>query len=97
MMRSYSPHSTTYIEIVDRLGNFVALPDLQFAQFGMAFDYEGDGHRTDKTQWRKDLTRVRRIQDVGWHHTRISGEDLANPLELLTRTRRVLVERGWTG
>lgn len=81
--------------IMDAAGWPVATPDLQFRDFRMAFDYEGDGHRTDKSQWRKDLARVPRIQDLGWHHTRISGNDLDNPTELLTRTRRLLLERGW--
>ncbi len=81
--------------VYDAHGRFLAMPDLQFRGFRMAFDYEGDYHRTDQAQWRKDLARVPRLQDDGWHHTRISGDDLQDPSELLHRTRRILIQRGW--
>jgi hypothetical protein len=82
-------------DIVDASGNFLAMPDLQIRAFRMAFDYEGDHHRTDRKQWRKDLRRVPLLQDANWHHTRLSGDDLADPRYILARTRRLLVERGW--
>lgn len=81
--------------IRDASGYEVAVPDLTIEAFRMVFDYEGDHHRTDKETWRKDLKRVPRMQDLGWHHTRISADDLASPTELLNRTRRILIERGW--
>lgn len=81
--------------IYDANGQFVAMPDLQFTKYRMAFDYEGDHHRTDSQQWRKDLRRVPALEDARWHHTRLSADDLADPRYILTRTRRLLVERGW--
>src|SRR5690606_38785550 len=81
--------------IYDAHGRFLAMPDLQFRQFRMAFDYEGDHHRTDKRQWRKDLRRAPRLEDERWHYPRISGDDLADPRYLLARTRRILLARGW--
>lgn len=83
--------------ILDNQGNFIAMVDLQIRRYRLAFDYEGDHHRTDARQWRKDLQRVPRLQDVGWHHTRISADDLADSTELLTRTARLLRARGWPG
>lgn len=81
--------------IVDARGRFVALPDLRFDHYLMCFDYEGDHHRTDPHQWQRDLARVPRLQDLGWHHTRLSAADLARPDECLARTVRLLRERGW--
>lgn len=83
-------------DILDENGAFLAMPDLQFLEYRMAFDYEGDHHRTDARQWRKDLRRVPLLQDAGWHHTRLSGNDLADPRYVLSRTRRLLLDRGWT-
>ncbi|MDH6181758.1 hypothetical protein M2152_001940 [Microbacteriaceae bacterium SG_E_30_P1] len=76
-------------------GAFIAMPDLQFRAFRMAFDYEGDHHRTDRRQWRKDLARVPRLQDAGWHHTRLSGDDLTDSRDVIARARRNLLARGW--
>lgn len=81
--------------IYDSGGRFLAMPDLQFRQYRMAFDYEGDHHRTDRRQWRKDLRRAPQLEDEQWHYTRISGDDLADPRYLLTRTHRILTSRGW--
>lgn len=81
--------------VYDAHGRFIAQPDLQIYPYRLAFDYEGDGHRTDKKQWRTDLRRVHLFQDEKWHHTRISGDDLADPRYLLARTRALLIERGW--
>jgi len=94
-LRAGFPPMIANQEIYNAAGRFIAMPDLQLPRFRMAFDYEGDHHRTDPDQWRKDLRRVPRLQDENWHHTRISGDDLANSDELLARTRRLLLERGW--
>ena len=83
-------------DIFDAHGRFLAMPDLQFPVFRMAFDYEGDHHRTDPGRWRKDLRRVPLLQDANWHHTRLFALDLADPRYILARTRRVLLARGWT-
>ena len=65
-------------DVFDAQGRFLAMPDLQFPVFRMAFDYEGDHHRTDPGQWCKDLRRVPLLQDANWHHTRPSAADLAD-------------------
>jgi hypothetical protein len=75
---------------------FLAQPDLIYRRYRMAFDYEGDHHRTDPVQWQKDLARVPRLQDAGWHHTRISAQDLRDSREFLTRLARQLRARGWS-
>lgn len=93
--RAGLPPALPNVPILDSRGRLVALPDLQFESFLMCFDYEGDHHRTEPAQWQKDLARVPRLQDLGWHHTRLSAADLAHPDECLTRTHRLLRERGW--
>lgn len=96
-LRAQLPPMLVNVGIMSTTGHLLAQPDLQFRDFRMAYDYEGDHHRTDPEQWRKDLARVPRLQDAGWHCTRISAADLADSAELLDRTRRLLRERGWRG
>jgi len=94
-MRAGFPRTLVNEPIYSASGVFIAQPDLQFDDYRMTFDYEGDHHRTDAKQWRTDLARVPRLQDAGWHHTRISAADLEDSTELLSRIRRLLTERGW--
>ena len=93
--RAGLPPALPNVPVFDSRGRFVALPDLLFEDYLMCFDYEGDHHRTERTQWQKDLARVPRLQDLGWHHTRLSASDLAHPDECLARAVRLLRERGW--
>ena len=96
-IRAGFPDPAPNQNVYDRNGRFIAMPDLQLLEYRMAFDYEGDHHRTDARQWRKDLRRVPLLEDAEWHHTRISADDLAKPRAVLERTARRLRERGWPG
>jgi hypothetical protein len=76
-------------------GTFVGMPDLAFLEFRMAIDYEGLHHLTDPRQWHKDLARVPRFENAGWHMTRAASPDLQNSTALLRNLRARLLERGW--
>jgi hypothetical protein len=76
-------------------GTFVGMPDLAFLEFRMAIDYEGLHHLTDPKQWHKDLARVPRFENAGWHMTRAASPDLQNSTALLRNLRARLIERGW--
>lgn len=45
---------------------FVGRVDLAYRVQRIAIEYEGDHHRTDKRQWRKDIGRVNRLQEIDW-------------------------------
>jgi hypothetical protein len=95
MIRAGLPTPEVNVEICDEHGRFLAMPDLAYQRYGLTFDYEGDHHRTDSSQWEKDISRVPRLEDANWHHTRISKADLRDSTEFLARTRRLLLDRGW--
>lgn len=82
-IRARFPDPVPNQNVYDTNGRFIAMPDLQFPAYRMAFDYEGDHRRTDALQWRKDLRRVPLLEDAEWHHTRMSADDLAQPRALL--------------
>ena len=54
----------------------VARADLAYPELKIAIEYEGDGHRTDKDQWRKDIARQRRLEALGWIVIRVTELDL---------------------
>ena len=56
----------------------VARVDLAYPEMRIAIEYEGDGHRTDKNQWRRDIRRQRDLEDRGWIVIRLTEHDLVD-------------------
>lgn len=75
----------------DRL---VARIDLAYPRWRIAIEYEGDGHRTDADQWRRDIQRQRDLEDRGWIVIRLTQLDLAQgAAALVDRIRRAITSR----
>jgi hypothetical protein len=65
--------------------------DLVYPEQRVWIEVEGDQHRTDRNQWRKDVVRYERLTDLGWRVIRISADDLRlRPGETVERVRRAL-------
>lgn len=84
------------VEIRTPTGRFIARVDLLFEEYGEILEYQGDHHRTDRRQWRRDRTREAELESHGYHVTEITDDDLADPRSLLDRVARNLGRRGWT-
>ncbi|UFS57890.1 endonuclease domain-containing protein [Subtercola endophyticus] len=52
--------------IVDARGARIGRADLVFRSSRVIVEYDGDQHRTDKRQYRKDVTRWQRFSRAGW-------------------------------
>lgn len=88
------PEPFTNYVITDAEGNFVARVDLAWPRLRACVEYEGDGHRTDRDQFRKDITRRERLEDHGWRVIRITDDDLrSGGEEFIRRVRSVLQAR----
>ncbi|MGM7672180.1 hypothetical protein [Microbacterium sp. A93] len=64
-------------------------PDLSYPELRIAFEYEGDHHRTDDVQWRRDFERVRALQEAGWTIIRVNKDDLNDPIRSRALLRQV--------
>ena len=84
-------------EIYTEAGVFVAMTDLGWRKYRVAFDYEGDGHRTDRVQWGKDLKRAPRIENANWSYVRAGAPDLRDSREIIEILRLKLRKGGWCG
>ena len=82
------------VDLVDENGRFVARVDLLFADYPIVLEYEGDHHR-DKSQWRRDMTRIAEIESLGYTVIRVNADDLADVGGLIRRIERQLRARGW--
>lgn len=66
--------------------------DLVFVKEKVIVEYQSDYHR-DPEQFRRDMTRISRLQADGWLVIQVNADDLRNPTELVARIRRVLTSR----
>jgi hypothetical protein len=67
---------------------FVARTDLFLEQQNLVIEYQGDYHRTDKHQWRRDMTRRAALEADGIRFMEVNADDLRSPDELMARIRR---------
>lgn len=74
-------------------GRMLGRCDLAYPELRIAFEYEGDGHRTDKEQWRKDIQRQRYLEGEGWIVIRLTQVDLDKPEMLIASIRRAMSAR----
>lgn len=94
IMRSGLPEPTVQHEVFDD-DRLVARIDLAYPELKIAIEYEGDGHRTDRDQWRRDIQRQRDLEDRGWIVIRLTQADLAGgSAALIARLRRAIASRG---
>lgn len=85
------------VDLRDSRGRFVARPDLQFADWPLVLEYDGDQHRTDQRQWRRDVGRLSAIEDLGIQVIRATADDLPDFPRVIASCRRRLHVLGWRG
>ncbi|MFC4137985.1 MULTISPECIES: hypothetical protein [unclassified Microbacterium] len=86
------PEPVLQHEVRDR-GVLIARVDLAYPELRIAVEYEGDGHRTSQTQWRRDIRRQRDLEDRGWIVIRLTQHDLSPASSFIPRLRRALASR----
>ncbi|MDQ0615236.1 hypothetical protein QF046_002877 [Microbacterium sp. W4I4] len=93
MLGAGLPEPAVQHEVYDRR-RFIARVDLAYPELKIAIEYEGDGHRTSKEQWRRDIQRQRDLEDRGWIVIRLTQQDLGSgSAAFLTRIRRAILAR----
>lgn len=91
------PRPRPNVTLRDSAGRFVARVDLLFEEFGEVLEYQGDHHRTDVRQWRRDRTREAEIEALGHHVTEVTQADLDDADKLVHRIETNLRSKGWAG
>jgi hypothetical protein len=86
------PTPTTQIPVYDGW-QFVAMLDMGWEEYKVAAEYDGDQHRTDRGQFVKDINRLAKTQDLGWHVLRVVNEH--RPDEVIRRVHQALTRRGY--
>lgn len=69
-------------------------PDLLYPQWRLILEYEGDHHRTDPKQWRRDIWRREVFQAAGYRVMQVHAADvLAEPEHFLARVSRAIAQQ----
>ncbi len=88
------PTLTVQHLLYDRAGRKVARGDCADEQARILYDYDGDGHRTSRSQWQKDVRRARRVATLDWHPERVVLADLwPNPSAFITHAQDLRARR----
>lgn len=83
--------------ILDAMGEIIAQPDLRIPGYNVGIEYQGDGHRTDRSQWQRDVVRRRELDLIDWKSIDAVLPDIRNPGHFLNTLQHELRRRGWTG
>lgn len=66
--------------------------DLAYPELRLAFEYEGDYHRTSREKFQDDILRRERLADLGWTVIRVTAHDLRDGWdEFVARVRAHIV------
>lgn len=87
------PEPEVNLDVFDDAGRWVARPDLSYPTLKIAIEYEGDHHRADQMQWRRDIQRDRDLERLGWIVVRVVADDLRGTGAGLVRRLRGVVRQ----
>lgn len=97
LVASPLPNPVPNFEVHLRLSRRDLEIDLAYPEFKVGLEYQGDHHRTDRGQWRRDIRRGNDAVDDGWSMLYFTGDDTDDLPALLPRVERRLRARGWAG
>lgn len=96
LVRAGIPEPQLNLTVCDRTGAAIAIADLCWPDHRVLIEYEGDGHRTSRTKFRSDITRIEKYADGDWFGMRASADDIfVDPNSFAERVARRLLARGW--
>ena len=68
------PPPQTQIPVYGEYGELVAVVDLGWEDVKIALEYEGDHHRIDRRQLRRDIERYEALDTMGWIAIRVTAD-----------------------
>src|SRR5262245_31948930 len=92
------PEPETNRDVISSHGGWLARPDLSYPEWKIAIEYDGDHHRVDSRQWRRDIARRENLEADGWIVLVVTAVDVfQRPAPTLMRIFSALDRRGCPG
>jgi very-short-patch-repair endonuclease len=85
------PRPQTQITVLDEFGSAIAYLDMGWEDVKVAVEYDGDHHRSDRSQYNWDIRRLERLQHKGWVVIRVVASD--RPADIVHRVRAARARR----
>lgn len=85
------PVPQTQIPVYDDYGNPIAYLDMGWPELKVAVEYDGEQHRTDRSQYRWDVQRREMLERQGWILIRVLVGDRRT--DVIRRVRAALAQR----
>jgi hypothetical protein len=85
------PRPQTQIPVLNEFGSAIAYLDMGWEDVKVAVEYDGDQHRSDRSQYNWDIRRLERLQHMGWVVIRVVAGD--RPADIVRRVRTALFTR----
>jgi len=86
IVRAGLPCPIVNLDVFDASGRWIARPDLSYPDLKIAIEYDGDHHRTEKQQWRRDRQRDESLRHAGWIVITLTADDVfLRPQETVRR------------
>ena len=94
LLSSDLPEPELQVPVLDRWGRAVVHADLGYPEWKLALEFEGRQH-AEAAQFGRDVDRYSLMTADGWAVLRFAGRHLGGPTDVVDRTRRALLARGW--
>lgn len=85
------PRPQTQIPVRDEFGAVIAYLDMGWEDPKVAVEYDGDQHRSDRSQYNWDIRRLEILQRLDWIVIRVVAGD--RPAEIVRRVKAALTSR----
>lgn len=85
------PRPQTQIPVLNEFDEPIAYLDMGWRERMVAVEYDGDHHRTSRSQYSYDVRRLEMLQRRGWIVIRVTADD--RPADILRRVREALARR----
>lgn len=93
-----APEPTLDHDVYGSNGRLLGCSEVAWPEFRLALEYEGDHHRTNYSQWNRDLQKYSDYRRAGWEVIRVTSQLLyRRSHELRAETFEFLTKRGWSG
>ena len=96
LVRAGLPEPDLDVDVFAEDGTAIGFTELAYVRHRVLIEYEGDHHRTDRTQWDRDIDKHAACVDAGWDLVRITARHLLDRGGVAAaRVRAALIRAGW--
>lgn len=93
LIRHGYPEPELNLPVLETATGIEYFVDLAYPEQKVAIEYDGDGHRTDRRAWQKDLNKNDVLHDAGWKVLRVTAADHRRPRAFFARLDDALIRR----